>query len=150
MGTQYASAVEGLTQAGYKASWTIDSKNWTALGEVMTKDIYYDSSSLGAYGGKSVGLDEVTAAISAAGKNAKTEHLVTNLYVKELQTPTKARVITYITWSHWVESALKDITKTFRIYYMCDDIWVIQDGAWKMQHSIVQNMGYKAEAPYFG
>ncbi|KXS93495.1 hypothetical protein AC579_2225 [Pseudocercospora musae] len=54
-----------------------------------------------------------------------------------------------ITWSHWVESALEDITKTFRIYYMCDDISVIQDGVWKMQHSIVQNMGYKAEAPYF-
>lgn len=37
MGTQYASAVEGLTQAGYKAAWTIDSKNWTALDEVMSK-----------------------------------------------------------------------------------------------------------------
>ena len=54
-----------------------------------------------------------------------------------------------ITWSHWVEGALDDIHKTFRIFYRCDDIWVLQDGAWKMQYSKVYNMGYGAEAPYY-
>ena len=28
--------------------------------------------------------------------------------------------------------------------------WVLQDGAWKMQYSKVYNMGYGAEAPYYG
>jgi hypothetical protein len=55
-----------------------------------------------------------------------------------------------ITWSHWVDGALDDIHKTFRIFYRCDDIWVLQDGAWKMQYSKVFNMGYGAEAPYYG
>ncbi|KXS93494.1 hypothetical protein AC579_2225 [Pseudocercospora musae] len=57
----------------------------------QSKDIYYDSSKLVAHGGKSVGLDEVTAAITAASKNAKTGNLVTNLHFKELPTPTNAR-----------------------------------------------------------
>jgi hypothetical protein len=51
--------------------------------------------------------------------------------------------------SHWVESALDDPTKTFRIFYYCDDIWVLQGGAWKMQYSKVYNMGYGVEAPYY-
>lgn len=91
------SAIEGLTQAGYKTAYLIDIKNYPALGEVMTKDIDYDSSSLGSsYGGHSVGLDHVQAAIKAAigSSSVKVEHLVTNLYVKELISPTKARVIT--------------------------------------------------------
>lgn len=88
------SPIEGLTQAGYKSAYLIDTKNYAALGEVMTKDIDYDSSSLGAYGGKAVGLDHVQSALQAAIGKSKVEHLVTNLYVKEFITPTKARVIT--------------------------------------------------------
>lgn len=55
-----------------------------------------------------------------------------------------------ITWSRWDENALDDIKKTFRIWYKCDDIWVLQDGAWKMKYSLVENMGPRVEAPYFG
>lgn len=52
-----------------------------------------------------------------------------------------------ITYSHWDPSALSDITKTYRIWYKCDDIWVLQDGVWKMQYSKVTNMGPGVEAP---
>ena len=88
------SAIEGLTQAGYKAAWTIDSKNYTAFNEVFTQDIHYDSSALGAYGGITDGIENTTAAIQAAGMDAKVQHLVTNLYVKEMLDANTARVIT--------------------------------------------------------
>jgi hypothetical protein len=89
-----SSAIEALTQAGYKAAWLIDSKNYTAFDEVFTKDIVYDSTDLGAYGGKTSGLEQTTAAIKGAGNGAKTSHLVTNLLVLDLINPKKARVNT--------------------------------------------------------
>ena len=88
------SAIEGLTQAGYKTAWLIDSKDYTAFDEVFTKDIVYDSTNLGAYGGKTSGLEQTTAAIKGAGNGAKTSHLVTNLLVLDLINPKKARVNT--------------------------------------------------------
>lgn len=88
------SAVEALTQAGYKTAWLIDSQNYTALNEVMTKDIVYDSTDLVAYGGKTNGLAETVAAIQGAGKGARTEHLVSNLLVLDMITSKKARVNT--------------------------------------------------------
>lgn len=88
------SPIEGLTQAGYKTAYLIDTKNYAALGEVMTPDIKYDSSSLGRYGGKSNNLAEVQAALAGAIGETKVEHLVTNLYVREFITPNKARVDT--------------------------------------------------------
>jgi hypothetical protein len=88
------SAIEGLTQAGYKTAWLIDSKNYTAFDEVFTKDIVYDSTDLGAYGGKTSGLEQTTAAIKGAGNGAKTSHLVTNLLVLDMISPKKARVNT--------------------------------------------------------
>lgn len=92
--TPSSSAIEGLTQAGYKASWLIDSQNYTAFGEVFTQDVVYDSTDLGPYGGKSTGLAQTKAAIQAAGKGARTSHLVTNLLVTEMVSPKKARVNT--------------------------------------------------------
>ena len=89
-----SSAVEALTQAGYKAAWLIDSKNYTAFNEVFTKDVVYDSTDLGAYGGKTNGLEETIAAIKGAGNGARTSHLVTNLLVLDMITPKKARVNT--------------------------------------------------------
>ena len=89
-----SSAVEALTQAGYKAAWLIDSKNYTAFNEVFTKDVVYDSTDLGAYGGKTSGIEETTAAIKGAGNGAKTSHLVTNLLVLEMINPKEARVNT--------------------------------------------------------
>lgn len=92
--TNSGSAIEALTQAGYKTAWLIDSQNYTAFNEVMTKDIVYDSTDLGPYGGKSSGLEQTVAAIRGAGNGAKTSHLVTNLLVLDFITPKKARVNT--------------------------------------------------------
>jgi hypothetical protein len=89
-----SSAIEALTQAGYKAAWLIDSKNYTAFSEVFTKDIIYDSTDLGAYGGKTSGLEQTIAAIKSAGSGAKTSHLVTNLLVLDMISPKEARVNT--------------------------------------------------------
>lgn len=89
-----SSAIEALTQAGYKTAWLIDSQNYTAFNEVMTKDVVYDSTDLGAYGGKTNGLEETVAAIKGAGNGARTSHLVTNLLVLDMITPKKARVNT--------------------------------------------------------
>lgn len=55
-----------------------------------------------------------------------------------------------ITYSHWDETALGDIKKTYRIYYSCDDVWVLEGGKWKMSTSYVINMGPRVEMPYFG
>jgi hypothetical protein len=88
------SAVEALTQAGYKTAWLIDSQNYTAFSEVMTEDVVYDSTDLGAYGGKTSGLEETVAAIKGAGNGARTSHLVTNLLVLDMISPKKARVNT--------------------------------------------------------
>ena len=61
----------------------------------MTQDVVYDSSPLGpGYGGKSEGLDHVKEAIRAAFGDAEVEHIVTNLYIKNMEIPTKANVIT--------------------------------------------------------
>jgi hypothetical protein len=89
-----SSAIEALTQAGYKTAWLIDSKNYTAFNEVFTKDIVYDSTDLGAYGGKTSGLEQTTAAIRGGGNGARTSHLVTNLLVLDMINPKKARVNT--------------------------------------------------------
>jgi hypothetical protein len=89
-----SSAIEALTQAGYKTAWLIDSQNYSAFNEVMTKDIVYDSTDLGAYGGRTNGLEETVAAIKGAGSGARTSHLVTSLLVLDMITPEKARVNT--------------------------------------------------------
>ncbi|KAK4502680.1 hypothetical protein PRZ48_006106 [Zasmidium cellare] len=146
----YASNIEGLTQAGYKTGWILDGKNWTALPEVFAQDLYYDSSELGDYGGVSHGIDEARKALQAASQDTRTERMVTNLWLKEMVGPGKARVLTQITLSHWHDKALEDIKKTYRIYYMCDDIWIREGGEWKMWKSYVHNMGPGVEAPYFG
>lgn len=98
----YVSAIEGLTQAGYKAGWIIDGKNWDALPEVFTQDVFYDSTELGEYGGQSKGMDETRSALIAASKDSKTERIVTNLWLKEMVAPGKARVLT-----QWVLQSLE-------------------------------------------
>ena len=92
--TNSGSATEALTQAGFKTAWLIDSQNYTAFSEVMSKDVVYDSTDLGAYGGKTNGLEETIAAIKGAGNGARTSHLVTNLLVLDMISPKKARVNT--------------------------------------------------------
>jgi hypothetical protein len=65
------SPFEGLLRAGYRNAYLIDHKNYTALNEVMTQDVQYDSSNLGKYGGKSSNLTEVQASLNAAIGDAK-------------------------------------------------------------------------------
>lgn len=36
------------------------------------------------------------------------------------------------------------------MFYRCEDIWVLEGEAWKLQYSKVYNMGYGVEAPYYG
>lgn len=36
------------------------------------------------------------------------------------------------------------------IFHGFDDIWGLQDGAWKMQYSKACKLGYGADAPYYG
>lgn len=87
------STYDAIVQAGYKTAYLLDSKDYEALGEVMTDDVVYDSTALGAYGGKAVGLDQVKSAVEHAFGGAYVEHIVTNLYIKEFR-KTEARVIT--------------------------------------------------------
>jgi hypothetical protein len=92
----FASPIEGLTQGGYRLAHAIDSKNFTLLNQAITDDVHYDSSALAPYGGVSNGKQAVTAAIKGAyySENVKMEHLVTNLFLLEMQGPDKARVVT--------------------------------------------------------
>jgi hypothetical protein len=92
----FASPIEGLTQGGYRLAHAIDSKNWTLLNQAFTDDVYYNSSALAPYGGVSQGKQAATAAIKAAyySDAVKMEHLVTNLFVLEMQSPERARVVT--------------------------------------------------------
>jgi hypothetical protein len=53
-------------------------------------------------------------------------------------------------YSHWVENALDDPAKTWRVYYRCDDIWILQGGTWKLQSSKTYNMGFGTEAMFYG
>ncbi|KAL5116235.1 hypothetical protein ACEQ8H_005900 [Pleosporales sp. CAS-2024a] len=92
----FVSIVEGLTQGGYRLAYAIDSKNYTLLGQAFTDDVYYNSSALAPYGGVSNGKQAAIAAIKGAyySDAVKMEHLVTNLYVLEMQGPERARVVT--------------------------------------------------------
>jgi hypothetical protein len=55
-----------------------------------------------------------------------------------------------IVWSRWDPDALDDPKKTFRIYERCDDVFVVDDGSWKLKYSLVTNLGPRVESPYFG
>ena len=55
-----------------------------------------------------------------------------------------------IVWSRWDPEALDDPKRTFRIYERCDDVFVVDDGSWKLKYSLVTNLGPRVESPYFG
>jgi hypothetical protein len=92
----FASPIEGLTQGNYRLAHAIDSKNYTLLNQAFTDDVYYDSSALAPYGGVSKGKQAAVGAIKAAyySEGVKMEHLVTNVFVLEMQSPEWARVVT--------------------------------------------------------
>ncbi|PVI03250.1 hypothetical protein DM02DRAFT_612340 [Periconia macrospinosa] len=139
---------EAIHQAEFKLAETLDTKNYSGLGEVMTKDVVYDSRPLGAYGGLSEGLENTIANIKAAFGDAMNAHYVSNALI-EPRGKDSAYVVTYLTWSRWDPAALDDPKKTFRIYERCDDLFVIDDGKWKLKYSLVTQLGPKPESPYF-
>jgi len=116
----------------------------------MTEDVIYDSRPLGPdYGGLSVGLQQVIENAQKAFGDAKIAHHVSNAIIRLNDDATKANVTTYIVWSRWEPSALKDAKKTFRIYERCDDVFVVDNGNWKLKYSVVTNLAPKVENPYF-
>lgn len=56
-----------------------------------------------------------------------------------------------LTWTRWDTAAPNDITKTFRLYEKCDDLFVLDesDGRWKLKYSLVTLMAPKAEGVYW-
>lgn len=89
-----SSTTEAITRAAYRTAYFIDTKNYNSLNEVWTKDIVYDSTDLGQYGGKSTGLEQAAAAAQRSTQDVRTSALVTNLFVLDMITPKKARVNT--------------------------------------------------------
>ncbi|RDW57396.1 hypothetical protein BP5796_12846 [Coleophoma crateriformis] len=141
---------EAIHQRESMLAVTLDTKNYGRLGESMTQDVVYDSRPLGSdYGGLSVGLPQVIANTKTAFGNAKVAHHVSNAIIKLNNDATKANVTTYIVWSKWDPTALHDPKKTFRIYERCDDVFVVDQGTWKLQYSLVTNLAPKVENPYF-
>jgi hypothetical protein len=74
---------EQLAQAEYGLAYALDSKNWTALSNYMTADIYYDSSALGpGKGGVYTSLADIIAALKVAWADKSVVHNVPNSYVE--------------------------------------------------------------------
>ncbi|KAK8859659.1 hypothetical protein PGQ11_010393 [Apiospora arundinis] len=124
---------------------TLDTKDYARLGESMTQDVVYDSRPLGAYGGLSVGLDQVVTNVRAAFGDAKIAHHVSNAIIVPQKDGKAANVTTYIVWSRWDETAPNDVTKTFRLYERCDDYFVVDSGNWKLKYSLVTFLAPGAE-----
>lgn len=74
---------------------TLDTKDWSRLGESMTQDVVYDSRPLGPdYGGLSVGLQQVIENTKTAFGNAKVAHHVSNAIITPNHDASKANVTT--------------------------------------------------------
>ncbi|KAK4243696.1 hypothetical protein C7999DRAFT_17994 [Corynascus novoguineensis] len=141
---------EAIHQREAKLALTLDTKDWDRLSESMTQDIVYDSRPLGPdYGGLSVGLEEVIENTKRAFGDANVAHHVSNAVIRLNCQATEANVTTYVVWSRWEPNALHDPKKTFRIYERCDDVFVVDDGNWKLKYSLVTNLAPKVENPYF-
>lgn len=54
-----------------------------------------------------------------------------------------------IVYSRWEPTALHDPKQTFRIYERCDDLFVLDQGTWKLKYSLVVPLAPKPENPYF-
>lgn len=56
-----------------------------------------------------------------------------------------------LTWSRWDPTAPNDITKTYRLYEKCSDVFVLDesDGRWKLKYSLVTLMAPKVEGIYW-
>ena len=84
--------IVALAQAGYKLSYILDTKNYTALDTILTPDVTFDATELRAGGGITHGFAQTAAALQRSGAGAKTDHQVTNVLLLEQISPKKARV----------------------------------------------------------
>ncbi|KAI0018606.1 hypothetical protein F4780DRAFT_781292 [Xylariomycetidae sp. FL0641] len=140
---------EAIHQAEFRLAVTLDEKKYNELYLSMTNDVIYNNSQFleqGRPGGIAWNLEQVIESTKAAFGDALVSHSVTTAKI-DLLSETKAHVITYLIYSHWDPTALEDDTKTFRIWEECDDIWVLQDGLWKLQYSLVTDMAPNFEWP---
>ena len=93
--SQNYSAFEAIHQAEYKLANTLDTKNWTALGESMTQDVVYNNSAFGPqFGGISRGLSQVINNTKAAFGDSLVEHIVANGLINLYPSGQEAIVIT--------------------------------------------------------
>lgn len=92
---QNSGVYEAIHQAEYKLANTLDTKNWTILGESMTKDVIYDNSAFGpGKGGISTGLAQVIQDTKAAFGDSLVEHIVANALIDVDPSEQRAHVIT--------------------------------------------------------
>ncbi|KAF1987544.1 hypothetical protein K402DRAFT_375666 [Aulographum hederae CBS 113979] len=139
-----------LQQAESFLADTIDTHNWGRLSQSFTPDVLYNNSQFNiGKGGICRGLTDCTAALQAATGTGLTRHDVTVAKI-DFISATAARVLTYLIWSQWQPEALTDYDQTFRVWYRCHDLWVVQEGVWKLKESLVDDMGPRFEMPYFG
>lgn len=85
------SPIEALTQAGYKLSFILDTKNYTALDSILTEDVVLDATDLRP-STPTDGFEETVAAFRRSGAGAKTFHQITNVLLLDQQSPERARV----------------------------------------------------------
>ncbi|KAF2665934.1 hypothetical protein BT63DRAFT_44493 [Microthyrium microscopicum] len=135
---------EAIHQAENDLALILDTKDWNSISRRVTQDVVYDSTALGQFGGLSNGIDQFIVNAKAAFGNALVAHHVTNGFIV-FTSPSSANVTTYITWSQWDPHALEDYSKTFRVFEKCQDVFVLQNGLWKLHYSKVTNLAPKVE-----
>jgi hypothetical protein len=90
--SQSTPMIVALAQAGYKLSYILDTKNYTALDTILTPDVTFDATELRAGGGITHGFAQTVAALKGNGVGAKTDHQITNVLLLDEISPKKARV----------------------------------------------------------
>ncbi|QDS70733.1 hypothetical protein FKW77_002985 [Venturia effusa] len=141
---------EAVHQAEYRLADILDRKDFDSLGLGMTEDAIYDNSALPG-GAVLQGLGEIRRALETAFAGAMVRRDVAHDKIEPLGMG-KVHVVTYLIFSRWDldPAAQYDVSKTYRIWEKCDDIWVLDQGLWKLKYSTVTNMGPRPEAIYWG
>lgn len=73
---------EAVHQAESLLAELLDTKQYDRLHEALTDDVVYDSRPLGAYGGLSVGLEELTNTVREVFGDAYNQHHVGNALIQ--------------------------------------------------------------------
>lgn len=72
---------EAIHQAEFLLADLLDTKQYDRLHEALTDDVVYDSRPLGAYGGLSVGLEQLTNTVREVFGDADNQHHVGNALI---------------------------------------------------------------------